>query len=412
MTQLRQTGAARASEAVTIVAHDVGPVGGMERQLTELIRGLLAAGYTVTVIARSCVVPVHPRLRWLRVPGPARPFPLAYPWFFVVGSWQVWRHRRGIVHTTGAIVVNRADVSTVHLCHHALRETLAQPRALRNSLAYRVSGWLSLRMSLAAERRVYRPGRTGALVAVSAGVARELERQFPQLASTIRVIPNGVDGRRYRPDEAARTDVRADLGLADHDFSALFVGGDWDRKGLIFAIGAVTATPGSQLIVVGAGDVPRYRELAQRMGAGGRVHFVGMRADAERYFAAADAFLLPTAYETFSLVTYEAAAAGLPLLVTRVSGVEDLLVDGRSGWFIERNVTAIAERLAALAASVELRRAMGREARAAAAAFTWEAVVEGYQSLYRHIAEGAAPRVQPSVCLSPPLPGGAGERQS
>src|SRR5437762_7099650 len=55
---------------VTIVAHDVGPIGGMERQLTQLIVGLLGRGYAVTVVARRCDLPPHPALRWVRVSGP------------------------------------------------------------------------------------------------------------------------------------------------------------------------------------------------------------------------------------------------------------------------------------------------------------------------------------------------------
>ena len=88
---------------MTLVAHDIGPVGGMERQLTELIGGLLEDGFEVSVISRTCRVPAHPRLEWVRVRGPARPFPLAYPWFLLVGSALVRRRARGVVHSTGAI---------------------------------------------------------------------------------------------------------------------------------------------------------------------------------------------------------------------------------------------------------------------------------------------------------------------
>src|SRR4051812_8696412 len=88
---------------VTIVAHDIGPVGGMELQLSELIRGLVARGADVTVISRTCALDAGAGVRWIRVPGPRRPFALAFPWFFVVGSLLVARHRRGVLHTTGAI---------------------------------------------------------------------------------------------------------------------------------------------------------------------------------------------------------------------------------------------------------------------------------------------------------------------
>ena len=82
--------------AVTLVAHEVGSMGGMERQLAELVTGLLQRGHTVTVLARVCAIAPHPGLRWHHVPGPARPFALAYPWFFLAGSFLVRRHRRGI----------------------------------------------------------------------------------------------------------------------------------------------------------------------------------------------------------------------------------------------------------------------------------------------------------------------------
>ena len=48
----------------------------------------------------------------------------------------------------------------------------------------------------------------------------------------------------------------------------------------------------------------------------------------------ADAFVLPSSYETFSLVTFEAAASGLPILATPVNGVRELIEDGRNGFLI------------------------------------------------------------------------------
>src|SRR5438132_12173010 len=83
---------------VTIVAHDVGSVGGMERVLGELIEGLVARGHRVTVIARKCLLHDARGVTLHRVRGPARPFVIAYPWFMIAGSLALWRHRRGVVH--------------------------------------------------------------------------------------------------------------------------------------------------------------------------------------------------------------------------------------------------------------------------------------------------------------------------
>ncbi len=374
---------------MTLVAHEVGSVGGMERQLAELATGLLERGHAVTVIARACELPPHPRLRWLRVPGPARPFALAYPWFFLTGSFLVWRHRRGLVHTTGAIVFNRADTSTVHFCHRAfVRHSGRTIGARRRTAAHRINSWIGTRLSLMAERWCYRPGRTTSIVGVSRGVAREVELEFPKMAGRVSVIPNGVDLREFGGDTTARRRIRERFDLDDGELVAVFVGGggEWERKGLRFVIESLPRARQWRLVVVGEGDQAEYAEVAAAVGVADRVRFAGEAAAVSPFYSAADGFVLPTAYEAFPLVGLEAAAAGLPLLITRVSGVEELLVEGVNGWFIERDAGVIADRLARLAADSDLRSSMGAAAREVAARFGWQQVIDRYTQHYERLA--------------------------
>src|SRR5205823_6181476 len=102
---------------VTIVANDIGPVGGMERVLSELIKGLHGLGHHVTVVARTYHAEPLAGVSFHRVRGPRRPALLAYPWFLLAGSLVLRRRRRGVVQATGAIVANRVDVISVHYCH-------------------------------------------------------------------------------------------------------------------------------------------------------------------------------------------------------------------------------------------------------------------------------------------------------
>jgi len=351
---------------VTIVAHDVGGIGGMERQLSELIRGLLERGVEVTVVSRTCKLDDHPRLRWVRVPGPARPFVLAYPWFFFVGTVLVWRNRRGVLHTTGAIVFNRADVCTVHFSHRGVGRELG--RARRTTWPYRFNSALARPLSRLAERAVYRSGLQ--LVAVSAGLAEELRA----VGSEVVVIPNGVDADRFRPDASVRAAVRTELGVDDDGLLALFVGNEWEEKGLAIALAAVARTRNWRLVVVGDGERDRYAGL-------GRALFVGRRTDVERLYAAADAFVAPSAYETFSLAAHEAAASGLPLVATRVHGVDELLSDGAAGVLVERDPGAVAAALGRLE-DAALRKSMGAAGRAAAERLSWSSSVDAYVRLY------------------------------
>lgn len=371
------------NEPITIVAHDAGGVGGMERQLEVLIAGLAEAGHEVLLVARGCRVAAQSEINWVRIRGPSRPFVLAYPWFFVWGSLALKRHRRGLVHSTGAIVGNRVDVITAHFCHRAYRDKGGLPRVGRQSFAFRLNAGIAAHMSRAAEGWCYRARRVRRLIGVSTGVARELKHWFPEVADRVETVANGVDTDAFRPASPREAQAaRETLSLPQDRRIALFVGSEWEGKGLRYALEAVARRPSWNLVVLGRGDRQRYSQLAETLGVARRLTFLEPRAEVLPVYWAADALVLPSAYETFSLVSHEGAACGLPLLVTRVSGVEDLLEEGVSGWFVARDGEDIASRLEALERDPGLRDRMGLAARRATLGYSWEAMVEGYRAIY------------------------------
>ena len=365
---------------MTIVAHNVGSVGGMERVLTELIVGLADRGHQVTVIARTCEVTPHKNVAFCRVRGPNRPFMIAYCWFLIAGSIAVRRWRRGVVQATGAIVVNRVDCISVHYCHQVGRST-----ASRQSLVFRLHAHLSGRLKRFAERRCFTANRGARFICVSNGVADEMRKHYPELSGRVLTIHNGVDTDRFHPSahEQAAVALRARLRIPKERLTAVFVGSEWGRKGLEPLIRALALTKWWDLLVVGAGEKSHFRSLAQALGVDGAVHFLGVREDVEIAYAASDAFVLPSAYETFSLVTFEAAASGLPVLVPPLSGVSEMIREGESGFFITQDPQMIATRLDLLRDDAELRSRMGEVARQAALRFGWETMVERHEQLYR-----------------------------
>lgn len=251
---------------------------------------------------------------------------------------------------------------------------------------YRINAAIAAWLSTAGEAWCYRPRRTGALCAVSHGVARELHRHFPRMAQAVRTVPNGVDIAEFKPDLTARRELRSALGVEDEARLALFVGGDWQRKGLQYAVKALALAPDWHLAVAGEGDQRAISALAYAEGTAGRLHLLGRVQDMPRAYASAEAFVFPTAYEAFPLAMLEAAATGLPLLVSRVSGAEDLVLDGVNGWFVRQHAGDIAQRLNQLASDPSLARQMGDEARVAAAQYTWESMVDGYMAIYSRVA--------------------------
>jgi UDP-glucose:(heptosyl)LPS alpha-1,3-glucosyltransferase len=368
---------------VTIVAHDIGSVGGMERQLAELLSGLCAAGDRVTVIARTCEVPPELDLDFHRVRAPGRPFVLAYPWFLLTGSLAVRRRRRGVVQATGAIVLNRVDAIAVHYLHQ-----VGPVNPSRSNPVFELQVKLAGVLKRAGERLCYRPSRARAFVAVSDGLADELRAHMPAIADRVVTIHNGVDTEAFAPASGAQevAALRAASSIPERALLAVLVGSEWERKGLEPAIRALAAAPPWELAVAGDGDRTRFAGLADRLGVGERVHWLGVRPDVERVYRMADAFLLPSSYETFSLVTFEAAATGLAVLAAPVNGVRELIEDGRNGFLIDRDPELIAARLRALAEDPALRARLGAAARESALAFSWTRMVAEERALYARLA--------------------------
>ncbi len=126
------------------------------------------------------------------------------------------------------------------------------------------------------------------------------------------------------------------------------------------------------------------------MGVAAAVHWLGVTREVETVYELADAFVLPSSYETFSLVSFEAAASALPILATPVNGVRELIEDGRNGFLITREPAVIAERLRAFAADPALRRRLGEAARESALGFGAERMVAQHDELYERLAARTA----------------------
>ncbi len=270
LTQPAQRAAPEAENAparlpVTIVAHDIGGVGGMERVLAELIVGLCDRGHEVTVIARRCELPASATVTLHRVRGPSRPLLLAYPWFMFAGSIAVARWRRGIVQATGAIVFNHVDILSVHYCHQA-----GPANPSRSTLLFRAHAKLVGRLTRLAERACFRANRAATFVGVSDGVAEEVRKHYPQLAGRVLSIHNGVDTEMFAPGlrAADATALRSRLAISDERLIAAFVGSEWERKGLEPLIRALALAPEWDVVVAGGGDRQRYQELADSLGIG------------------------------------------------------------------------------------------------------------------------------------------------
>jgi glycosyltransferase involved in cell wall biosynthesis len=371
---------------ILFIAHGAHDDGGMERAMAELIRRARRS-YDVVVISTKLAPDLQSLVEWRRVRVPGRPRPLFFVLFFALAGIRAAMTRADLVHTLGALVPNRADVTTVQFCHAGYREAARAGARPTRPFLRRVNAAVARGLGRAAERWAYGQGRIPVLAAVSRGVARELRCHYP--SARVVVTPNGVDMDRFRPDAHVREELRAAEGVSADQAVAVFVGSDWDHKGLSIALESVSRarSQGSDVIlwVLGRGDEARFEAEARRLGIAAQVRFFGFRRDTQRFYQAADAFVFPSAYETFSLVSFEAAACGLPVVATRLNGVEELIGANGAGLMVPRSAEAFADALSYLADNPTERRTLGETARRRASSFTWERSTESVLGVYREL---------------------------
>jgi glycosyltransferase involved in cell wall biosynthesis len=350
----------------------------------------LAGEHDFTVFAVEFENPYPEKIKFVRVPAPQRPLALLFVVYHFMAPlcYLLYRLRGGArFDLVQALESNLSfgDLLYSHFCHRMYLK-----HHWSKSGAKGLRGWFRwLDHKLHAWMESFTYPRAKQVVVPSRGLARELRAEFPYIEDKLTVLPNPISLPRLQmPAEFDRSAFRHSLGVEDGDLMALFVAlGQFERKGLplvLQALGAAGMERVKLVVVGGEADlIARYSERAAKDQVGNQVKFVGMQSDVRPYLWSSDVFVFPSLYETFSLVTYEAAASGLPIVVSQLYGVEDLLRDGDNGFLIETTVAGVREGLERiLALSPADRRAMGQRARLAASACSEEHFVDAWRAFY------------------------------
>jgi glycosyltransferase involved in cell wall biosynthesis len=230
------------------------------------------------------------------------------------------------------------------------------------------------------------------VLCVSPNLSAHCRAHLPE--ARVRLAPNGVDTTRFRPaDSEERRALRRGLGWPEAEPVLLFVGffSRDKRPDLLFRawrrLEAAGARP--RLVFVGAKSTAYYeidhslarriRDEADRIGRSRDVVFVEPTHETERYFRAADVFVLSSIREAQPLALLEAMACGVPAIATRLAGATDVLIeDGRNGRLVPPDdEDALATALGEMLADQPAARLMGARAR--------ETVLADYD--IRHTAE-------------------------
>jgi L-malate glycosyltransferase len=147
----------------------------------------------------------------------------------------------------------------------------------------------------------------------------------------------------------------------------------------------------SVLLMVGDGPERSNSEyITHHYGLENYVHFVGKRDNIEELLGCSDLLLLPSDNESFGLVALEAMACEVPVVVSRVGGLPEVVEDGVEGYLVEpRNIDQMAARALDVLGDDQRRQEMGKRARRTARArFCSTLIIPQYEEYYRAIIAG------------------------
>lgn len=248
-----------------------------------------------------------------------------------------------------------------------------------------------------------------AVVAVSEGTRRDIQRLFDVAPERIHVIHNGIDPEFYRPEPA--TDALERHGVDPAVPYVLFVGRITRQKGIVHLVRAIQHLDPGIGVVLCAGQ-PDTPEIGREMEEGVRaaqaerdnVVWIGemvSRTDVRQLYSHAAVFCCPSVYEPFGIINLEAAACETPVVASAVGGIPEVVVDGETGLLVpvelsiddpmlpldadrfERN---LAGAINAVMADAGAREVMGRAGRKRAVEhFSWDAIARQTADLYRTV---------------------------
>lgn len=300
------------------------PIGGAESILLNTIRGLDPELYHSTVCCIQQKGPIGEEIEALGVEVRVLNKLQRGGWDRTIVDELVElikREQIGLVHTHlyhanlyGRLAAKKAGVPVVASIHNTYSGSPKWHRRLIN--------W-------------YLGGHTDAIIAGSNEIRADILRWDRVPEQILHILPNSID-LSLSDSELDREQARARLDLLP-DMPVLgTVGRLAEQKGHSVLLDAIARLKEEgrdvQLLLVGDGPLRQaLEEQAARLQINDRIHLLGSRRDLGDLFRAMELFVMPSLWEGLSLAMLSAMAAGLPVVATRVGGVDEVLGDDRYG---------------------------------------------------------------------------------
>ncbi|NLG18429.1 MAG: glycosyltransferase family 4 protein [Fibrobacter sp.] len=202
----------------------------------------------------------------------------------------------------------------------------------------------------------------------------------------IHVVHNGVEIEKAASFSKGK--LKSSVGIDAGSFCILGAGALFSQKGFEYLIEALSIAGADDksihLAIAGSGDQEPFRKLAEQMGVGKRVHFLGHRDDLPELMYSADLFILSSIDEGLPNVVLEAMSAGTPVIAADAGGTSEIIDSGSDGFVVPvKDANALAGKISLLRNNKDLREEMAERAlRKIRNSFSIDAMVNNVESVF------------------------------
>ena len=327
--------------------------GGGEGYLANFANQLVEKGHEVHIYA-SKWESNNNNMHYHTIPSVRFPKFLKDILFVINGLREMSKHDFDIVHVVGrALGMNifnpHCGVEKAWLKQNFLSISCPVSRALKQ-----IACFFSFRQNfiLWLDRKQYTGKGVSRIIAISDMIKNDIIKYHNIEPERIDVVYNGVDLKRFNPDNKNRyrKAMREKLSLGE-ELVILYISNNFRLKGLLTLVKSLGELKKSgkdfKALIIGRGNKTPYRKLAKKLGVLSNLIFLGHVGEIEKYYAASDLYVHPTFYDSCSLVVTEALASGLPVITTVYDGASGIIEDGKDGFVMKdpNNHRALAEKI-------------------------------------------------------------------
>ena len=246
---------------------------------------------------------------------------------------------------------------------------------------FRIYNWLFRWLLFGTPKTVTLYGKSMLPYALKAGVSEK----------KIRVIPTGIDIKKYDQESKARadSDIRKELKLKPGTKIILFVGLLIPRKGVDKIIRITNKLRKKDVVFLLVSDGPRRKEYeaqVKELRLEKKVLFLGWRTDMHKLYQASNIFLLPSQGEGLPGVVMEAMSYGVPCVASNIPCIPDLIENSRTGFLCSKNnINDFANKIDKLLRNKDLRDKISKQGLNKIKEFEWSKVLKEYEEVYEAI---------------------------